>query len=229
MTTVVQSYIGGRWLGAEGAQVLRSAVNGRPVAATHAEAIDFERAVSHARRVGLPALMKLDFQQRAERLKALAKYLNEHKEQLYAISAHTGATRTDGWIDIEGGTATLFAYAGIGSNELPTGNLVHEGPAMALGKRGGFSGTHILVPRGGVAVHINAFNFPVWGLLEKLAPSFLAGMPCIGKPATATSYLTEAAVRLIVQSGILPEGSLQLVIGGPTASSSRSKRSPTSS
>ena len=214
MTTVVQSYIGGRWLGAEGAQVLRSAVNGRPVAATHAEAIDFERAVSHARRVGLPALMKLDFQQRAERLKALAKYLNEHKEQLYAISAHTGATRTDGWIDIEGGTATLFAYAGIGSNELPAGNLVHEGPAMALGKRGGFSGTHILVPRGGVAVHINAFNFPVWGLLEKLAPSFLAGMPCIGKPATATSYLTEAAVRLIVQSGILPEGSLQLVIGG---------------
>ncbi|URI08750.1 phenylacetic acid degradation bifunctional protein PaaZ [Aquincola tertiaricarbonis] len=211
---VLQSYIAGRWLGSEGAQTLRSAVNGRPVYRTHAEAIDFAEAVEHARRVGLPNLLKLDFQQRAQRLKALAKYLNEHKEQLYAVSAHTGATRADSWIDIEGGAGTLFAYASMGSNELPSGNLVHEGPAMPLGKKGGFAGTHILVPRGGLAVHINAFNFPVWGLLEKFAPSFLAGMPCIGKPATATSYLTEAAVRLIVQSGILPEGSLQLVIGG---------------
>ena len=211
---VLQSYIAGRWLGGEGAQTLRSAVNGRPVYRTHAEAIDFAEAVEHARRVGLPNLLKLDFQQRAQRLKALAKYLNEHKEQLYAVSAHTGATRADSWIDIEGGAGTLFAYASMGSNELPSGNLVHEGPAMPLGKKGGFAGTHILVPRGGLAVHINAFNFPVWGLLEKFAPSFLAGMPCIGKPATATSYLTEAAVRLIVQSGVLPEGSLQLVIGG---------------
>jgi oxepin-CoA hydrolase/3-oxo-5,6-dehydrosuberyl-CoA semialdehyde dehydrogenase len=148
--------------------------------------------VDHARRVGVPALLKTDFQQRAAILKALAKYLIERKEQLYAISAHTGATRADSWIDIEGGTGTLFAYAGVGGNELPSGNLVHEGPAMPLGKKGGFAGTHILVPRGGVAVHINAFNFPVWGLLEKFAPTFLAGMPCIGKPATATSYLTEA-------------------------------------
>ena len=107
----------------------------------------------------------------------------------------------------------MFAYAGMGSNELPSGNLIHEGPAFALGKKGGFAGTHILVPRGGIAIHINAFNFPVWGLLEKFAPSFLAGMPCIGKPATATSYLTEAMVRLIVQSGILPAGALQLVVG----------------
>ncbi len=157
--------------------------------------------------------MKLDFQQRAERLKALAKYIAANKEALYAVSAHTGATRADGWIDIEGGAGTLSAYASIGTNELPSGNLVHEGPAFPLGKKGGFAGTHILVPRGGVAVHINAFNFPVWGLLEKFAPSFLAGMPCIGKPATATSYLTEALMKLIVQSGILPEGSLQLVIG----------------
>ena len=214
MTPTLQSYIGGRWLGQQGAQVLRSAINGRPVASTHAEAINFGEAVAHARKVGLPALMALDFQQRAEALKALAKYLNEHKETLYATSAHTGATRADSWVDIEGGSGTLFAYAGVGSNELPSGNLVHEGPAMALGKKGGFAGTHILVPRGGVAVHINAFNFPIWGLLEKFAPSFLAGMPCIGKPATATSYLTEAAVRLIQQSGILPEGALQLVIGG---------------
>ena len=212
-TTTLQSFIAGRWLGTQGAQVLHSAINGRPVASTHAENIDFGEAVAYARNVGLPALMKMDFQQRASALKALAKYLGEHKEQLYAISAHTGATRADSWIDIEGGSGTLFAYSGVGTNELPSGNLLHEGPAMMLGKKGGFAGTHILVPRGGIAVHINAFNFPIWGLLEKFAPSFLAGMPCIGKPATATSYLTEAAVRLIDQSGILPKGALQLVIG----------------
>lgn len=210
----LQSYIGGRWLGATPAQTLNSAIDGRPVAATHAEAIHFAEAVDHARRVGVPALLKTDFQQRAAILKALAKLLIEKKENLYAISAHTGATRADSWVDIEGGSGTLFAYAGIGSNELPSGNLVHEGPALPLGKTGVFAGTHILVPRGGVAVHINAFNFPVWGLLEKFAPTFLAGMPCIGKPATATSYLTEACVRIMLESGLLPEGALQLVIGG---------------
>jgi oxepin-CoA hydrolase/3-oxo-5,6-dehydrosuberyl-CoA semialdehyde dehydrogenase len=214
MTTLLQSHIAGRWLGATPAQTLRSAVNGRPVAATHAEAVDFGEAVHFARTVGLPGLLALDFQQRAARLKALAKFLVERKEELYAVSAHTGATRADSWIDIEGGTGTLFAYASAGSNELPSGNLVHEGPALNLGKTGRFGGTHILVPRGGLAVHINAFNFPIWGLLEKFAPSFLAGMPCIGKPATATSYLTEALVRLIDASGILPAGALQLVIGG---------------
>ena len=214
MTTTLQSHIAGQWLGQQAGQTLHSAINGKPVATTHAEAIDFGQAVDHARRRGVPALMAMDFQERAQRLKALAKVLMDRKEELYAISAHTGATRADGWIDIEGGAGTLFAYAAIGSNELPSGNLVHEGPAMVLGKKGGFSGTHILVPRGGVAVHINAFNFPVWGLLEKFAPSFLAGMPCIGKPATATSYLTEAAVRIMLSSGLLPEGSLQLVIGG---------------
>ncbi|MDM0065900.1 phenylacetic acid degradation bifunctional protein PaaZ [Variovorax sp. J31P207] len=213
MTQILQSFIGGRWLGAQAAQELRSAVNGRPVASTHAEAIDFGEALQHARTVGLANLLAMDFQQRAQRLRALAKYLAEHKEELYAVSAHTGATRADSWVDIEGGAGTLAAYAGIGGNELPSGNLVHEGPAMPLGKKGGFAGTHILVPRRGVAVHINAFNFPVWGLLEKWAPSFLAGMPCIGKPATSTSYLTEALVRLMHRSGLLPEGSLQLVIG----------------
>ncbi|CAG1018716.1 partial oxepin-CoA hydrolase / 3-oxo-5,6-dehydrosuberyl-CoA semialdehyde dehydrogenase, partial [Burkholderiaceae bacterium] len=214
MVRTLQSYIGGRWLGERGAQTLASAINGRPVANTHEEAIDFAEAVAHARAVGVPALLALDFQQRAARLKALAKFLTEHKESLYAESAHTGATRSDSWIDIEGGSGTLSAYAAMGSNELPSGNVVHEGPAVPLGKKGGFAGTHILVPRRGLAVHINAFNFPVWGLLEKFAPSFLAGMPCIAKPATATSYLTEAAVRLMQTSGLLPEGSLQLVIGG---------------
>jgi len=137
----------------------------------------------------------------------------ERKEALYEISHLTGATRADSWVDVEGGIGTLFAYASMGSRELPSSNVLHEGPAIALGKRGGFAGTHILVPRGGVAVHINAFNFPIWGLLEKFAPSFLAAMPCIGKPATATSYLTHAVVKMMQESNLLPEGSLQLVIG----------------
>jgi oxepin-CoA hydrolase/3-oxo-5,6-dehydrosuberyl-CoA semialdehyde dehydrogenase len=209
----LQSYIAGRWIGAEAAQPLHSAINGRIVAMTHADRIDFDEAVTFARRKGLPALLALNFQQRAAILRALAKYLMEQKEELYAVSAHTGATRTDSWIDIEGGSGTLFAYASVGSNEFPSSNLVHEGPAISLGKQGKFVGSHILVPRGGIAVHINAFNFPVWGMLEKFAPTFLAGMPCIVKPASATSYLTEAAMRLIERSGLLPAGSLQVVIG----------------
>ncbi|MEX5340826.1 phenylacetic acid degradation bifunctional protein PaaZ [Pseudomonas sp. I2] len=209
----LQSFIAGRWIGQHGAQALRSALDGHVLAYSHEERPDFAEALEHARRQGLTALMALDFQQRAARLKALALYLAERKEQLYALSHHSGATRTDSWIDIEGGNATLFAYAGIGSRELPSGNLVHEGPAIPLGKQGHFAGSHILVPRAGVAVHINAFNFPIWGMLEKFAPTFLAGMPCIVKPATSTSYLTEAVVRLMNQSGLLPAGSLQLVIG----------------
>jgi len=211
--TTLQSLIAERWLGATQGAPLHSSINGALIHHTHAEAIDFGEAVQHARKVGVRSLLAMDFQQRAARLKAIAAYLNERKEQLYASSAHTGATRSDSWVDIEGGTGTLYAYASMGGNELPSGNLVHEGPVVPLGKKGSFAGTHILVPRGGVAVHINAFNFPVWGLLEKFAPSFLAGMPCIAKPATATSYLTEAAVRLMMESGLLPPGSLQLVIG----------------
>lgn len=210
----LQSFIGGRWIGQHGAQALRSALNGQLVARTHEEAPDFAEVVAHARQSGLAALMAMDFQQRAQRLKALALYLTERKEQLYEISRHTGAIRADSWIDIEGGAGTLFAYAGVGGRELPSGNVVHEGPAIPLGKTGKFAGSHILVPRGGIAVHINAFNFPIWGMLEKFAPSFLAGMPCIVKPATATSYVTEAAVRLMHESGLLPAGSLQLIIGG---------------
>ena len=211
---ILQSHIADRWIGTRASGALASAIDGSTIHHTHAEEIDFGEALLHARRIGVPALMAMDFQQRAARLKALAAYMNERKETLYAISRHTGATRNDSWVDIEGGTGTLYAYASMGGNELPSGNVVHEGPAVPLGKKGHFAGTHILVPRGGVAVHINAFNFPVWGLLEKFAPTFLAGMPCIAKPATATSYLTEAAVRMMVESGLLPPGSLQLVIGG---------------
>jgi oxepin-CoA hydrolase/3-oxo-5,6-dehydrosuberyl-CoA semialdehyde dehydrogenase len=210
----LQSFIAGRWIGTAAAAPLASAIDGHTVCHTHADSLDFGEALQHARRAGAAALLSLDFQQRAARLKALGAYLLEHKESLYTLSHHSGATRADSWIDIEGGAGTLFAYARVGANELPSGNVVHEGPAMPLGKLGRFAGTHILVPRGGVAVHINAFNFPIWGLLEKFAPSFLAGMPCIAKPATATSYLAEALVRLMDASGLLPPGSLQLIVGG---------------
>ncbi len=210
----LQSFIADRWVGTRAAQALPSAIDGSVVAHTHDDTIDFGEAVAHARTTAVPALLALDFQQRAALLKKIAAHLIEHKESLYTISRHTGATRVDSWVDIEGGTGTLYAYASVGGNDLPSGNVVHEGPAVSLGKKGLFAGTHILVPRRGVAVHINAFNFPVWGMLEKFAPSFLAGMPCIVKPATATSYLTEACVRLMHASGLLPKGALQLVIGG---------------
>ena len=212
-TPTLQSFIGGRWIGQHGAAALRSAINGQLIALTHEDVLDFGEALDHARQEGIAELMAIDFQKRAARLKELGKYLTERKEQLYAISHHSGATRGDSWIDIEGGAGTLFAYASLGRRELPSGNVVHEGPAIPLGKKGTFVGSHILVPRGGVAVHINAFNFPIWGMLEKFAPTFLAGMPCIIKPATATSYVTEAAVRMMHESGLLPAGSLQLVIG----------------
>jgi oxepin-CoA hydrolase/3-oxo-5,6-dehydrosuberyl-CoA semialdehyde dehydrogenase len=209
----LQSLIAGRWHGAASHTPLHSALDSTLIYHTHAEKIDFDEALTFARKTGVKALMRQTFQERAAALKALALYLMERKEELYAISHLTGATRQDSWVDVEGGIGTLFAYASMGSRELPSSNVLHEGPAIALGKRGGFAGTHILVPRGGVAVHINAFNFPIWGLLEKFAPSFLAAMPCIAKPATATSYLTHAVVKMMVDSNLLPDGALQLVIG----------------
>jgi len=209
----LQSLIAGRWHGEQSHTPLHSALDNALIYHTHAEKIDFDEALTFARKTGVKTLMGLDFQKRAACLKALALYLMERKEELYEISHLSGATRQDSWVDIEGGIGTLFAYASMGSRELPSSNVLHEGPAIALGKRGGFAGTHILVPRGGVAVHINAFNFPIWGLLEKFAPSFLAAMPCIAKPATATSYLTHAVVKMMVDSNLLPHGALQLVIG----------------
>src|SRR5881394_3187225 len=168
---VLQSLIADRWIGSREGAALASAIDGATIHHAHADEIDFGEALAFARRTGGASLLALDFQQRAARLKALAAYLNERKEELYAISRHTGATRSDGWVDIEGGTGTLYAYASMGGNELPSGNVLHEGPPVVLGKKGQFAATHILVPRGGVAVHINAFNFPVWGLLDRLESS----------------------------------------------------------
>lgn len=213
MPQIISSYLCGEFLGKTAASPLYSAINGELVASTHAEKPDLAAAVDYARRVGFPNLIALNFQARAARLKALAQYILARKEELYTLSRHTGATRPDSWIDIEGGTGTLFAYASMGSRELPSSNVLHEGPPTPLGKGGQFYGSHILVPSGGIAVHINAFNFPIWGMLEKFAPSFLAATPCLVKPATTSCYLAAAVMRMIAESGIIPAGSLQLVIG----------------
>jgi oxepin-CoA hydrolase/3-oxo-5,6-dehydrosuberyl-CoA semialdehyde dehydrogenase len=210
----LQSYALGQWAAGSGkATVLHHAVSGEVVAETSSAGLDFKAMATYARTVGGPKLRALTFHQRAAMLKAMAKHLMERKEGFYAQSAATGATRTDSWVDIEGGIGTFFAYASRGRREFPNETFHVEGPAESLGKGGTFSGRHICVPLEGVAIHINAFNFPCWGMLEKLAPALLAGVPCIVKPATATSFLTEAMFREMIASGILPEGAIQLICG----------------
>jgi len=208
------SYAAGEWVRGTGATTpLHHAVTGAVIAESGSGGLDFGAMVQHARSVGGPTLRAMTFHQRARMLKALAQYLMARVEGYYAVSAATGATRRDGWVDIEGGIGTLFAYASRGRREFPDEPFHVEGPTEALSKGGTFVGRHICVPLEGVAVHINAFNFPVWGMLEKLAPTLLAGVPAIVKPATITSYLTEAVFADIVASGILPAGSVQLVCG----------------
>jgi len=210
----LKSFVQGRWQGsARNVVALRDATTGEVIAQTSAEGTDFRGVLDHARRVGGPNLRRLTFHERAAALKALAKYLTEHKEEFYTLSYATGATRSDSWIDIDGGISTLFVYASKGTRELPNSHIYVEGTTEALSKTGTFVGQHICVPLEGAAVHINAFNFPVWGMLEKLAPTLLAGVPAIVKPATATSYLTELVFRRIVDSSLLPEGAVQLICG----------------
>ncbi|HUD96386.1 MAG TPA: 3,4-dehydroadipyl-CoA semialdehyde dehydrogenase, partial [Woeseiaceae bacterium] len=195
------------------AQPLTSAVDGRTIATLSSSGLDFAAMLDFARRVGGPNLRRHTFHERAAMLKALAKYLGEHKKEFYALSTDTGATRGDSWIDIDGGISTLFVYSSKGRREMPDDHVYLDGPPEILSKNGTFAGQHIFTPRLGAAIHINAFNFPCWGMLEKLAPTFLAGVPAIVKPASATAYLTELMVRRIVESGILPQGSLQLICG----------------
>lgn len=192
-----------------------SAVTGDTVAEISSDGIDVKAMVAHARAVGGPALRKLTFHERAAMLKALAQALMTRKEELYALSFATGATRADSWIDIEGGAGTLFTYASKGRRELPNDRILMDGDLEGLSKGGTFVGQHVYTSLQGVAVHINAFNFPVWGMLEKLGPTLLAGVPAIVKPASSTAYVAEAAFRIMIEAGVLPAGALQLIAGMP--------------
>ena len=202
-----------RWVEGSNLSEVRSAIDGAVVAETGSGGLDFAAMADFARRAGGPALRRMTFHERARMLKALAEAVMAHKEALYELNFLTGATRTDGWIDIEGGAGTLFAYASRGRRELPDDRILLDGPPEMLSKAGGFVGQHVFTPLQGVALHINAFNFPVWGMLEKLAPTLLAGVPAIVKPATATAYVAEACFRILIGAGVLPPGALQLIVG----------------
>lgn len=207
------NYITGRWIEGDGeGQQLFNAVTGEPIAYATTKGLDFKSVVEYARAVGNPALRKMTFHERGNMLKALAIHLRQHLDKFYRISYQTGATKGDSWIDIEGGIGNLFANASL-RRKFPDEFFCLDGESHNLSKGNTFMATHILVPKEGVAIHINAFNFPVWGMLEKIAVNLLAGVPAIVKPATVTSYLTEAVVREIAASGILPSGALQLLVG----------------
>ncbi|GAA6176090.1 phenylacetic acid degradation bifunctional protein PaaZ [Sulfitobacter pacificus] len=211
----VQSFAAGQWLpSGAGASNIASAITGDVIAQAGNDALDVQAMLGHAREVGGPALRKLTFHDRAKMLKAVALYLMERKQALYELSYDTGATLSDHKIDIDGGIGTMMVFASKGRREMPDAHVYLDGPPEQLGRAGDFMGRHICTPLQGAAVHINAFNFPVWGMLEKLAPTLLAGVPAIVKPATATSYVTEACVRMMLESGLLPKGALQLVSGG---------------
>ena len=210
----LQNYALGQWVEGSGTgSELVSAVTGEPIAIASSEGLDFKSMLQYARDMGGTALRAMTFHERAARLKAMAKYLTERKAGFYELSSHTGATKSDSWVDIDGGIGTLFVYASKGRRDFPNEPFYVDGPPDAISKEGTFIGRHLCVPLEGAAVQINAFNFPVWGMLEKVAPSFLAGMPSIVKPASITSYLTERVVHAMIESGIFPDGSLQLICG----------------
>lgn len=209
----LQNYILGNWeTGRGNGKELFDAVTGETLAVASAEGIAFDDVFNYARQKGGAVLRKMTFQERGRMLKALAMYLNEKKAAYYELSYRSGATKIDSWIDIDGGIGNLFAYSSL-RRQFPNEPFYVDGDLVKLSKQGTFIGHHIMVPREGIALHINAFNFPIWGMLEKIAVNLLAGVPAVVKPATITSYLTEAVTRDIIASGILPEGSLQLICG----------------
>ncbi len=209
----LENYITGKWITGDGeGQQLYNAVTGEAIGAASTKGLDFKSIVEYGRTVGNPSLRKMTFHERGNMLKSLAMHLRKHLPAFYTISYQSGATKADSWIDIEGGIGNLFANASL-RRKFPDESFCIDGESHNLSKNGTFMGTHILVPKEGVAIHINAFNFPVWGMLEKIAVNLLAGVPAIVKPATLTSYLTEAVVKEIIASGILPEGALQLLCG----------------
>ncbi len=211
----IKSYVTGQWLQGSGDfRDIHHAVSGEKIAEVSSSGIDFKAVHEYGRKTGGATLRKMSFHERGRMLKALAMHLHEKRKQFYPISYMSGATKKDTWVDIDGGIGTLFVFASKGRRELPDEPFFVDGNMEMLSKNGTFVGRHICVPLEGTAIHINAFNFPCWGMLEKLAPTLLAGMPAIIKPASQTCYITEAVVKEIIDSKILPEGALQLVCGG---------------
>ena len=209
----LENYITGKWITADGeGQNLYNAVTGEAISSASTKGLDMESILAYGRNVGNPALRKMTFQERGRMLRALALHLLAHKEKFYKISYQSGATRVDSWIDIEGGIGNLFSNASL-RRKLPDDPFCLDGDPIMLGKQNTFMGHHLLVPKEGVALHINAYNFPVWGMLEKIAVNLLAGVPAVVKPATVTCYLTQAVVKEIAASNILPDGALQLLCG----------------
>ncbi len=214
-TANLLNYARDQWISGSGDRAdIASAIDGSLIATTGSGGLDFGAMLDHARKVGGPALRQLTFHDRARIIKELGLAILARKDELYELNYLTGATRKDGWIDIEGGAGTLLSFSSKGRRELPDAHVLLDGAVEPLSKSGAFIGQHIYSPMVGCAVHINAFNFPVWGMLEKLAPTWLAGMPAIVKPASSTAYLCEAAVRVMIDTGLLPDGALQLIVGG---------------
>ena len=209
----IKNYVLGNWISGEGKEIDHiNAITGEFISSTSSKGLDFKEILEYGRKKGSPALRKMTFQQRGEMLKSLALYLNKRKEIFYTLSKATGATRIDSWIDIDGGIGNLFANASL-RKQFPDLPYHVDGQMANLSKNGTFIGHHIMVPKKGVAVHINAFNFPIWGMLEKIAVNLMAGVAAVVKPSEHTSYLTALMVKEIINSKILPEGSLQLVPG----------------
>jgi len=211
---VLENFSQQKWIkGSGGMTDIRSAVTGKSVAKTSSDGLDFKAMADYARNVGGPALRAMTLHERAYMVKSLGLALSERKEELYALNAHTGATRRDGWVDIEGGGMTLFSASSQARRHFPDGHVIIDGNPEQLSKTGSWMGQHVYTSLQGLAVHINAYNFPVWGMLEKLGGALIAGAPVIVKPATATAYLCEHAVRIMIESGKLPDGALQLIVG----------------
>ena len=209
----IQSYVVGEWFTGEGSgNEVFNAINGESIGMVSSNGVDFKEVLDYGRKAG-ESLRNMSLYERVDRLKAVGKHLMDNKEMFYPVSSWTGATRNDSWIDIEGAIGTLFSYCSFAKKELPDMPYFPEGDIEQFSKEGNFVGNHILVPREGVAVHINAFNFPCWGMLEKIVPSILAGMPVIVKPGTVSCYLTEVMFREMINAGSLPEGTLQLICG----------------
>ena len=212
--TILENFASQKWIKGKGKLAdVQSAVTGDVVAQTSSGGLDFKEMADYARNVGGPALRKMTLHERAFMVKDLGLALTERKEELYALNSHTGATRRDGWVDIEGGAMTLFSTSSQARRNFPDGHVVLDGPPEQISKNGTWMGQHVYTSMKGFALHINAYNFPVWGMLEKLGGALIAGAPVIVKPATATSYLCEHAVRIMIETGVLPNGALQLIVG----------------